>query len=115
MMGRHHARILQSLPGVAFAGAVDPAGDRIGAVRDPALVFASIDELLAAPPSTSRSSRCRPRSTCRPRALAAAGVHVLIEKPLAATSGEARADHRRVRGAPACTAPSATSSASTRR
>src|SRR5205085_6421072 len=37
MMGRHHARILQSLPGVAFAGAVDPLGDRNDAVRDPAL------------------------------------------------------------------------------
>ena len=50
MMGRHHARILQSLPGVAFAGAVDPAGDRNDAVRDQALVFDTLDELLARGP-----------------------------------------------------------------
>jgi UDP-N-acetylglucosamine 3-dehydrogenase len=54
MIGRHHARLLQSSPRVAFAGAVDPSGDRFGAV-------------------------------------AAAGVHVLVEKPLAATADEARA------------------------
>ena len=39
MIGRHHARLLQASPRVAFAGAVDPAGDRFGAVHDPALVF----------------------------------------------------------------------------
>ena len=47
MIGRHHARLLASMPGVRFAGAVDPAGDVHGAVRDPALVFASLEQLLA--------------------------------------------------------------------
>ena len=27
MMGRHHARVLASLPGVDFVGVCDPAGD----------------------------------------------------------------------------------------
>src|SRR3954468_19468117 len=47
MMGRHHARILQSHPAMRFAGAVDPGGDRFGAVRDPGAVHPSIDALLA--------------------------------------------------------------------
>ena len=38
MIGRHHARILQSHPAMRLAGAVDPGGDRYGAVRDPARV-----------------------------------------------------------------------------
>ena len=84
MMGRHHARLLQSTPRIAFAGAVDPGGDRYGAVRDPAHVYASIHELL------ERGARLRGRRGADRRAprrsratLAAAGVHMLIEKPLA--------------------------------
>ncbi|MEA2391645.1 MAG: UDP-N-acetylglucosamine 3-dehydrogenase, partial [Solirubrobacteraceae bacterium] len=50
MIGRHHARILQSLPGIEFAGAVDPEGDRFGAVHDPEHVHAAIGELLASDP-----------------------------------------------------------------
>ena len=34
MIGRHHARLLQSADAIAFAGAVDPIGDRYGAVGD---------------------------------------------------------------------------------
>lgn len=92
MIGRHHARLLQGSPRVTFAGAVDPGGDRFGAVHDRELLFASLDELL---------ERARPdfavvavpteehlATTCR---LAEAGVHVLVEKPLAATAEEAEA------------------------
>ena len=50
MIGRHHARLLQDTPQVAFAGAVDPTGDIHPAVSDPALVFSSVAELLAAGP-----------------------------------------------------------------
>src|SRR5919204_379442 len=46
MIGRHHARLLQSTPRVSFAGAVDPAGDRFGVVHDRSLVFADLDALL---------------------------------------------------------------------
>ena len=48
MIGRHHARLLQSTPRVSFAGAVDPAGDRFGVVHDRALVYADLDSLLRA-------------------------------------------------------------------
>ncbi len=69
MIGRHHARLLQSSDRVVFAGAVDPGGDRYAAVRDPGLVFA--DARGPARPlarSTSRSSPSRPRSTSPSRA-----------------------------------------------
>jgi UDP-N-acetylglucosamine 3-dehydrogenase len=93
MIGRHHARILQSgLDGaVRFVGAVDPSGDRFGAVGDPALVFGSIDELLAAgAPDFAVVAVPTEEHLGAVRALAAAGVHVLVEKPLAATADEAR-------------------------
>ncbi len=93
MMGRHHARILQSNPAMRFAGAVDPGGDRFGAVGDGALIFATVDELLAAPGGAPDFAIVAvPTEDHLPavRALAAAGVHVLVEKPLAATADEAR-------------------------
>jgi UDP-N-acetylglucosamine 3-dehydrogenase len=88
MIGRHHARLLQASPDVEFAGAVDPDGDRFGAVHDPGLVFASLDALpevdfaIVAVPTEGHLEAVR--------ALAAHGVHLLIEKPLAATEPEAR-------------------------
>jgi len=92
MMGRHHTRILQSSPRFVFAGAVDPAGDAHGALHDPALLHPSLDALLAAGapdlvvvalPTEDHSSAAI--------ALAQAGVHLLIEKPLAASVEEGRA------------------------
>jgi UDP-N-acetylglucosamine 3-dehydrogenase len=90
MMGRHHARILQALPGVTFAGAVDPAGDRHGAVRDPALVFESVERLLDATP-LDMAVIALPTEEHLPAALAlaAADVNMLIEKPLAASAEDA--------------------------
>ena len=92
MIGRHHARLLQASERVAFAGAVDPAGDVHGAVRDAGLVFA-IDRRAARPPErpTSRSSPCRPKTTSRPCASSSPrGVSVLVEKPLAASDRRRR-------------------------
>jgi UDP-N-acetylglucosamine 3-dehydrogenase len=93
MMGRHHARILQSNPAMRFAGAVDPGGDRFGAVNDGALVFATVDELLASPegvPDFAVIAVPTEEHLHAVRELTAAGVHVLVEKPLAATADEAR-------------------------
>jgi predicted dehydrogenase len=90
MMGRHHARILQGLEGVRFAGAVDPMGDRHGVVRDDGLVVPSIDALLAAG-TLDFAVVAVPTEEHLPavEALAAAGVSVLVEKPLAASTEEA--------------------------
>ncbi|MSW83284.1 MAG: gfo/Idh/MocA family oxidoreductase [Actinobacteria bacterium] len=91
MMGRHHARLLQDTPGVGFAGAVDPAGDQHGAVRDADRVFTSTAELLAAGvPDFAILALPTEEHLSGARELAEAGVHLLIEKPLASTAAEAR-------------------------
>jgi predicted dehydrogenase len=88
MIGRHHARLLQALPEVEFVGAVDPDGDRFGAVHDGARILASVDDLpevdfaIVAVPTEGHLAAVR--------TLAARGTHLLVEKPLAATSAEAQ-------------------------
>jgi predicted dehydrogenase len=92
MIGRHHARLLQASPRVAFAGAVDPAGDRFGIVHDAALLFATLDDLLSAgTPDFAIVAVPTEEHVAAVRTLAARGVHLLVEKPLAATAGEGRA------------------------
>jgi predicted dehydrogenase len=91
MIGRHHARLLQASPRVTFAGAVDPAGDRFGVVHDRELVFADLDALMrSGAPDFAIVAVPTEEHVAAVRALAAAGVHVLVEKPLAASAGEAR-------------------------
>ena len=92
MIGRHHARILQSNPRVAFDGAVDPGGDRFGAIRDPALLHATVDDLLASGPAPDLAIVSVPTEehVSAVERLTAAGTSVLVEKPLASTSEEAR-------------------------
>ena len=102
MIGRHHARLLQSDPAIRFAGAVDPGGDRFAAVVDPALLFATVAELLGGadgPPDFAVVAVPTEEHLPAVRELAAAGVHMLVEKPLAATAGEAREIIEIVRGA----------------
>jgi UDP-N-acetylglucosamine 3-dehydrogenase len=88
MIGRHHARLLQASPDVDFVGAVDPDGDRFASVHDPGRVFASIGDLpeldfaIVAVPTEGHLEAVR--------ALVARGTHVLVEKPLAATTAEAQ-------------------------
>ena len=91
MIGRHHARLLQSTRRATFAGAVDPAGDAHGAVRDPKLVHASLEALLdAGSPDFAIVAVPTEEHLPAVRELVAGGVHVLVEKPLAATTGQAR-------------------------
>jgi predicted dehydrogenase len=90
MIGRHHARLLQTSARVTFAGAVDPGGDRYGAVADRSRIFASVDELLhRGRPDFAVVAVPTEDHLPIARALAQAGVHLLVEKPLAATSEEA--------------------------
>jgi UDP-N-acetylglucosamine 3-dehydrogenase len=92
MIGRHHARLLQTSPRVDFAGAVDPGGDRFGVVNDPARLFADIGGLLrGGVPDFAIVAVPTEEHLATVRVLAAEGVHVLVEKPLAATAPEARA------------------------
>ena len=91
MIGRHHARLLQSSERVDFAGAVDHDGDRYRSVADGRLVVDSVAALLdrgtldfaiVAVPTEHHLLVARE--------LMEAGVAVLVEKPLAATVEEAR-------------------------
>jgi UDP-N-acetylglucosamine 3-dehydrogenase len=92
MIGRHHARLLQTSPRVDFAGAVDPAGDRFGVVNDHDRLFADIGSLLrAGAPDFAIVAVPTEEHVATVRVLAAEGIHMLVEKPLAATGAEARA------------------------
>lgn len=82
MMGRNHARVLGSLDGVELVGVADEGGDP-HSVANGLLVLRDVEELLAvgldycvvAVPTVFHEDVGL--------ALAAAGVHALIEKPLA--------------------------------
>lgn len=90
MIGRHHARLLQSSPRVRFAGAVDPGGDRYGVIHDPSMVFDSLEDLLrAGVPDFAIIAVPTEFHLAAVRELAEHGVNVIVEKPLAATSEEA--------------------------
>jgi predicted dehydrogenase len=92
MMGRHHARVLQSSPRVEFAGAVDAAGDRHNAIHDPALVHPSLESLLAAAvPDFAVVALPTEEHAPAVHRLAGLGVDVLVEKPVANSSAEAQA------------------------
>jgi UDP-N-acetylglucosamine 3-dehydrogenase len=82
MMGRHHARVLGSLDGVDLVAVADPAGDPHGVAggrelhRDvESLIGAGIDYAMVAVPTAYHEQIGL--------ALAQAGVHALVEKPLA--------------------------------
>lgn len=83
MIGRHHARVLRSLDGVDLVAVADPGGDSHNAAGD-LPVLADVDQLIevgvdyctvAVPTALHEEVGLK---------LAAAGVHVLVEKPLAA-------------------------------
>lgn len=82
VMGRNHARLLQSTDDIEFVGAVDPAGDTAGVVRD-APTVPTVEDLLGI--GLDVCVVACPTEDHLPvgLALAGAGVHALIEKPLA--------------------------------
>lgn len=82
MMGRHHGRVLGSLEGVDLVAVADPAGDPHG-VAGGRPVLASVAELIAA--GIDYCMVAVPTAFHEDVALelAAAGVHALVEKPLA--------------------------------
>jgi len=83
-MGRHHARILSDSDDVEFVGAVDPMGDEHRVMRL-GKIFPEVDDLLAV--GIDAAVVAVPTAHHRDVALrlAEAGVHTLIEKPLADT------------------------------
>lgn len=88
LMGRHHARVLSRLDGVEFIGGADPAGDVHRALAGHPL-YASIEDLIeAGPDAVVLVTPAEEHEKCAIR-LAEAGIHTLIEKPLATDLGAA--------------------------
>lgn len=83
-MGKNHARLLQRLERIEFIGAADPAGDPHGALYRSRL-FGNIDDLLAEGVDAVTVSVPTIRHEEIALHLADAGVHTLIEKPIAPT------------------------------
>ncbi|KRB36278.1 Gfo/Idh/MocA family protein [Microbacterium sp. Root180] len=82
MMGRHHARVLRELDGVELVAIADPGGDPHGVAGElevlpdiDALIAAGIDMAVVAVPTRFHEAAALK--------LAAAGVHTLVEKPIA--------------------------------
>ncbi|MCR2824031.1 Gfo/Idh/MocA family protein [Microbacterium sp. zg.Y909] len=84
MMGRHHARVLREIDGVELVAIADPGGDPHGVAGDlgilpdiDALIAADIDVAVVAVPTRFHEDAALK--------LAAAGVHTMVEKPIAHT------------------------------
>ncbi len=82
MMGRHHARVLASLDGVELVAVADPAGDVHGAAGGHPVVN-SVEELIALGIDYAMVAVPTRFHEAAGLALAEAGVHSMIEKPLA--------------------------------
>lgn len=89
-LGRHHARVLRDLDGVAAAGVYDVDAARRRAVAEALGVpaHATLEELLEASDAVvvATSTDAHERVAC---AATARGVHVLVEKPLAGSLASA--------------------------
>jgi len=81
MMGVNHARVLIQMEGVEFVGAVDPNGDHYRALVVGEL-FSSLDQMIAAGVDAAVIAVPTEEHELVALRLAAAGVHVLIEKPI---------------------------------
>lgn len=82
MMGRHHARVLRSLAGVDLVAVADPGGDPYQ-VSAGLSVLGSVEELIAAGVDMCMVAVPTAYHEAVGLALAEAGVHTMIEKPLA--------------------------------
>lgn len=89
MMGRHHARVLSSLEGVDLVAVADPGGDPHN-VAGGRSVLDSVHDLLASGIDYCTVAVPTAHHQDVGLALAEAGVHALIEKPLAEDSPSAR-------------------------
>jgi UDP-N-acetylglucosamine 3-dehydrogenase len=91
-MGRHHARNYAELPAAELRAVVDADLDRARALagRHGARAYASVADLLREEPGVAAATVATPTSSHREVAgtLVEAGLHVLVEKPVAGTAAE---------------------------
>lgn len=88
-MGRHHARVIRSVEGMDLVAVADPYGDKHAVAQGlhvlpdvASLIDAGIDAAMVAVPTYLHEEVGL--------ALAAAGVHAMVEKPIAATAESGR-------------------------
>ena len=81
-MGRHHARVIRETEGMDLVAIADPGGDKFGVTKDlellpdvESLIAAGIDTALVAVPTIYHEEIALK--------LADAGVHTMVEKPIA--------------------------------
>ncbi len=89
MMGRHHARVLASLDGVELVAVADPGGDVHG-VAGGRPVLSSVEELIGAGIDYCMVAVPTAYHEEVGTALAGAGVHAMVEKPLAVDVASAK-------------------------
>ncbi|HUP85920.1 MAG TPA: Gfo/Idh/MocA family oxidoreductase [Acidimicrobiales bacterium] len=89
MMGRHHARVLSSLDGVELVAVADPGGDP-HAVAGGRPVLDSVHDLLEAGVDYCAVAVPTAHHEDVGLALAEAGIHTIIEKPLAGDTPSAQ-------------------------
>ena len=85
MMGRHHARVLRELPGVDLVAVADAYGDPHG-VAGGLKVLSSVEELIAEGLDMAVAAVPTGMHEEVGLALAEAGIHTLVEKPIAASA-----------------------------
>ncbi|MGC1207841.1 MAG: Gfo/Idh/MocA family oxidoreductase [Ornithinimicrobium sp.] len=88
-MGRHHARVIREVEGMDLVAVADPYGDKHAVAQGlhvlpdvASLIDAGIDAAMVAVPTYLHEEVGL--------ALAAAGVHTMVEKPIAATAESGR-------------------------
>ena len=86
-MGRHHARVIREVEGMELVAVADAQGDKHGVARElevlpdvAALIAEGIDAAMVAVPTYLHEQVALE--------LAGAGVHAMVEKPIAATVAE---------------------------
>ncbi|NKX53841.1 Gfo/Idh/MocA family oxidoreductase [Arthrobacter sp. E918] len=84
MMGRHHARVLRETPGFQLVAVADAYGDPHGAAG-PLPVLGSVQELIAEGIDVAVCAVPTGLHEEVGLALADAGIHTLVEKPIAAS------------------------------
>jgi UDP-N-acetylglucosamine 3-dehydrogenase len=82
VMGRNHARVFDSLPDFEFVGIADPRADELGVpARTP--IVEHVDDLIALGLDVCAIAAPTKYHEEAALALAEAGIHTLVEKPLA--------------------------------
>ena len=87
MMGRNHARVLNSMDDIELVAVADPAGDKFRMAGD-AQVVATVSEMIAAGINAAIVSVPTAFHLQAGLELADSGIHTLVEKPLATDTSD---------------------------